>query len=264
MDIKVCSYNCCSLVKNIDVVRELANKEFDIIFLQETFITDDKLGTYDFIDENYESVAKGAGYSERSIASAAGRPQGGIACLWRHGSHFTVDQIILEKNICVLIIIVGNFKLALVNLYFKSVLWEIETQTEYLENLTKLEGILADYNFNAIYFMGDFNADPFGGKAWNALLDFMARNDLECFDFTLLANDTITFTSFDNSHSKWLDHIVGRNCQGVYVKRVEVHTDLVGSDHLPLSVVLHVDTESFIDSSYSNGEDSIYHIDWKN
>ena len=129
MDIKICSYNCCSLVKNIDVVRELADKEFDIIFLQETFITDDKLGTLDFINENYESVAKGAVYSERSIASAAGRPQGGIACLWRCGSSF-IDKVILEKNIWILIITVGSFKLVIVNLYFKSVLWEMETQTD--------------------------------------------------------------------------------------------------------------------------------------
>ena len=101
MDIKICSYNCCSLVKNIEVVRELVAKEYDIIFLQETFVTDDKLGIFYFIDENYESVAKGAVYSERSITSAAGRPQGGIACLWRCGSLFNIDKIVLEKNICI-------------------------------------------------------------------------------------------------------------------------------------------------------------------
>ena len=65
--------------------------------------------------------------------------------------------------------------------------------------------------------MGDFNADPFEGRAWNILVDFMVQNDLKCYDFDLLESNTTTFTSFDNSHCKWLDHIVGRNCQGVYV-----------------------------------------------
>ena len=51
MDLKICSYNCCSLLKNIDNIRILTNKGFDIIFLQETFITGDKLGIIDFIDE---------------------------------------------------------------------------------------------------------------------------------------------------------------------------------------------------------------------
>ena len=41
MDIQICSYNCCSVVNNIDVVRELIAREIDIIFLQETFVTDD-------------------------------------------------------------------------------------------------------------------------------------------------------------------------------------------------------------------------------
>ena len=65
MDITVVSYNCCSLRKNIDVIRELADRTIDIIFLQETFLTEEKLGELDFIDENYESVGVGATYSER-------------------------------------------------------------------------------------------------------------------------------------------------------------------------------------------------------
>ena len=56
MDITVVSYNCCSLRKNIDVIRELADRRIDIIFLQETFLTEEKLGELDFIDGNYESV----------------------------------------------------------------------------------------------------------------------------------------------------------------------------------------------------------------
>ena len=88
MDSPICLYNCCSVVNSIDVVRELTTREIDIIFLQETFITDDKLGIFDFIDENCESVVEGAVYSERAIATAAGRLQGGIACLWRSGSSF--------------------------------------------------------------------------------------------------------------------------------------------------------------------------------
>ena len=264
MDIQICSYNCCSVVNNIDVVRELTAREIDIIFLQETFITDDKLGLFDFVDENYESVAEGAVYSEKAIATAAGRPQGGIACLWRSGSSFNIDKIVLEKNICILCITVGTFKIVLVNLYFNSVLWEMETQTEYLENLSKLEGILADFNFNAIYFMGDFNADPFRGRAWDILHEFMVQNNLECFDFKLLGPNTITFTSFDNSHSKWLDHIVGRNCQGAYIKNANVFTDLVGSDHLPLSAVLHVNTQSLNYNNSNAVEGDVIYVDWKN
>ena len=81
MNFSLCSYNCCSLRKNIDTVREITSMRFDIVFLQETFITNDKLGELDFIDKNYESVGVGAVYSERTLVSMSGRPKGGMACL---------------------------------------------------------------------------------------------------------------------------------------------------------------------------------------
>ena len=92
MDIKICSFNCCSLRKNVDIVRELANEMFGIIFLQETLVTDDKLDITDYINENYECIGFGAVYSERSLASVAGQPQRGMACLWRVGSLFNLDS----------------------------------------------------------------------------------------------------------------------------------------------------------------------------
>ena len=92
MDINVCSFNVCSLRKNIDIVRNLTEKKFDIILLQETFIVDEKLGELDFIDEFYDSVGVGAVFSERSLASMSGRPKGGMACLWRKGSYFSIDK----------------------------------------------------------------------------------------------------------------------------------------------------------------------------
>ena len=55
-NLKICSFNCCSLRKNIDLVRDLTNGCNDIVFLQETFVTEDKLGILDFIDENYECI----------------------------------------------------------------------------------------------------------------------------------------------------------------------------------------------------------------
>ena len=56
MEFKVCTYNCCSLSKNIDIVRQLSSNNIDIIFLQETFIIDEKLGLLDFIDENEKDL----------------------------------------------------------------------------------------------------------------------------------------------------------------------------------------------------------------
>ena len=65
MELKVCSFNCCSLRKNINVIRKLTEEKYDIIFLQETFITDEKLGELDYIDDHYQSVGVGAKLSQK-------------------------------------------------------------------------------------------------------------------------------------------------------------------------------------------------------
>ena len=75
--LRLCTFNCCSLRKNIDLVRGLADARYDIIFLQETFITEEKLGELDFIDENYNCVGAPATYSEKAVKAGAGRPEGG-------------------------------------------------------------------------------------------------------------------------------------------------------------------------------------------
>ena len=80
--LRLCTFNCCSLRKNIDLVRGLADSRYDIIFLQETFITEEKLGELDFIDKNYNCVGAPATYSENVVKAGAGRPEGVGECLY--------------------------------------------------------------------------------------------------------------------------------------------------------------------------------------
>ena len=76
--------------------------KFDVVFLQETYVTDEKLGDLDYIDEHYESIGVGAFYSEACLSSGAGRPQGGMACLWRRDSCFIIDKVVMNPNMCIL------------------------------------------------------------------------------------------------------------------------------------------------------------------
>ena len=128
----------------------------------------------------------------------------------------------------------------MVNVYLHSDTWEVRTQAEYIENLNKMENILSDYVFDQIYFIGDFNADPFIGRAWQNLNEFIVQNNLKCYDVDSLNCNTITFISNDGSHCKWLDHFLGRDNKTSYIHDINVHTDLIGSDHLPISAVIHV------------------------
>ena len=196
MELKVCSFNCCSLRKNINVIRKLTEEKYDVIFLQETFISDEKLGELDYIDDHYQSIGVRAKLSQKSLESMAGRPEGGMVCLWRTSAVFNIDKVILEKNICVLCLGINTKKILLVNVYLNSVSWESATLANYLESLSRLEEILSDFNFDGVYLLGDFNADPFSGRAWHSLNDFMTRNYLKCFDYEVLDHSTFTFMSY--------------------------------------------------------------------
>ena len=78
MTLRISSFNCCSLRKNIDIVRELITYDVDIILLQETFVTANNISILNYIDENYFACGNGAVYSDRAIESFSGRPKGGF------------------------------------------------------------------------------------------------------------------------------------------------------------------------------------------
>ena len=244
MALRICTYNCCSLMKNIDVVRDLANNRYDLIFLQETMLPENRIGDLAFIDDNYEVVGIPAVYSEKALESCAGRCEGGVACMWSREANFQIDKIILRKHFLIMSILCDGVLIVVVNVYIKSDLWKIGTLNEYLECLSELESILMEIRFNSIYFIGDFNADPFSGRSWNHVTTFMERNELVCYDVDVLDNSTFTFLSYGNSYTKWLDHLIGKDCGKTRVSNIRVLNGLLGSDHFPLEFVLAIEGDS--------------------
>ena len=244
---KICSYNCCSLRKNIDNVRLLTQQEFDIVFLQETFITEDRLGDLMYIEEHCESVGVGAYYSRKALESSAGWCEGGLVCLWRKNSCFSVCKIITEKNFMILEISLGLRTILLINVYCKSDIWEIRIHDEYLETLNNLEQILLNMNFDCVYYLGDFNAAPSTGRVWRNLREFMIRNNLFCFDVNYLDDSTFTYVFYGNIYYKWLDHVIGGNCQDIAVTETSVLKDVIGSDHFPIIANQQILCDTIID-----------------
>ena len=266
MDFSICSYNCCSLNKNIDIVRELSSNKFSLIFLQETLVTEAKLGDLQFIDENYEIVGSGSVYSERALESNAGRSEGGLACLWLKKAPFKVEKVTIERNFVIMSVIINSVTIIFVNVYIRSDLWEIHTLNDYLESLSELENIIDSTKFDSIFFIGDFNADPSSGRAWSNLNDFINRNNLRCFDVDRLEGDTFTFLSYGNSYSRWLDQIVGRTCDNVTLANVEVLHEKLGSDHFPIVGRLRVGNVVLpLANSIINKEDNIQRkvVNWE-
>ena len=117
LNLKLCSFNCCSLQKNIDIVRELTRSNYDIILLQETLVIEDKIGILDYIDEKYECIGVPAIYSDKVLCSNAGRPEGGMAIMWKSASKFRVNKVVFENNIMIFNFSVGKENVVIVNVY---------------------------------------------------------------------------------------------------------------------------------------------------
>lgn len=244
-NLKLCSFNCCSLRKNIELIRELALCDYDFIFLQETFITDEKLDLLEFIDENYECIGVGATFSDNVLRSMAGRPEGGLAILWKKNSVFNINKITIERNLMFINVDILGINILLVNVYIKSISWEASSLLIYLESLSVLQDYIDNNAFDSVYLVGDFNADPFSGKAWQHLSNFMNGNLFLCHDKEMLGNDTCTFVGYSNSIPKWLDHIIGtKNTNNISIANVQVLHNVSGSDHLPMEVKITVQGSS--------------------
>ena len=56
MDLKICSFNCFSIRKNIEIVRRLINSH-DIVFLQEIILTEDNIDLLNNIDPTVNCTA---------------------------------------------------------------------------------------------------------------------------------------------------------------------------------------------------------------
>ena len=118
-DIRISTYNCCSLRKNIEVIRSIVVKKFDLIFLQETLITEDRLGDIAYIDDNYESVGSAAVYSEKSLKSYIGRYEENLLCMWRKDIHYKVKVLLLEANVIAIELLIACNVLLLLNVYIE-------------------------------------------------------------------------------------------------------------------------------------------------
>ena len=237
-ELRVCSYNCFSLNKNIDLVRELTSTNYDIIFLQETLVTNNNINILDYVDESYKSIGIGAIFSEKAIEAASGRPMGGLACIFK--SNIPVKLVGSTNDIMIISITINNTKLILVNAYLRSVLGDPITIAEYTNTLHQLDQMLSEIEYDSIFLLGDWNADPMSGQAWRLLFDFMVRNKYVCFDRDYLPPETFTFIGNGSGYVKWLDHIIGNNTGNCKLISVEVLDNMVGSDHLPIACSMKV------------------------
>lgn len=88
---KIVSYNCKSLKRSIEGVRELCQSA-DVLALQETWLLPHDLPLLNTVDDSFGCTGTSA--VDTSAGLLSGRPYGGVALLWRKSAFETVRTII--------------------------------------------------------------------------------------------------------------------------------------------------------------------------
>ena len=145
-------------------------------------------------------------------------------------------------------------------------IWEVVTLEKYLKTLSSLGSIIEDMDFDTIFFIGDCNADPISGRAWQNLSHFMLTNSLEGFYVNSLPRDSFTFLSYGTSTGRWLDHIIGRAHADIDIDDINILHDKIGSDHRPVEFRLSVRSRcNFSDYARPDViEATDRHLNWNN
>ena len=234
-NVKICTFNCHSFTANIDVVRDLCDK-FDIILLQETFLTDEsKIESY--IGSNLSFFSTLAEFEYFS-----GRPKGGLLIIWHSDLDSHVKRVACDNNrINGIQLVSDRENILILNIYAPFDNHTIENYNEYIVLLSQLGEIIESNSATSIVIMGDFNADPRGGRLWDELNEFTNELQFSIADLCL-SPDTFSFLSPAHNTTSWLDHVI--ESRSGLVSNICVMYDSVLFDHFPVSCNIHFQKSS--------------------
>lgn len=252
---KIVTYNCYSVRKSIDIVRELI-KLNDIVILQEILLLEEDLHFLDNIDNNFACISRPSRRAN-SVSGLDGRPVGGLAILYKKTLDFLIKEIVSCDNYLAVVLETEYDKCCLFNVYMPCDVGNDEIINLYLELLGSMHACMIESNIDRVIMAGDFNADPSKGRFWNELRNFVCTNNLIMCDANL-SGESFTYLSPAHNSTSWLDHIV--SSQSISVSNVNILYDCVISDHIP--VMFSIDMCVTTDKDVADDVVSNDFIDW--
>ena len=231
--LKVLSFNCHGLSSSLGDVKNLC-RDYEIIFLQETWLPQDELPILHSIHPQFEGHGTSAMDVSEKVQS--GRPHGGIGILLRKNLSHVCSIVDLEDcRLLALKITTVKANLYMVNVYLPY--FSHENYDSYMYYLGKLNAIVSDLPSTKIAFLGDFNAH-INGIFYKELVNFCQNMNLVISDCKLLGENSKTFTFFSDAHNStsWLDHVLSSHSMHSCIDSIAVLDKLPCSDHLPVSI----------------------------
>jgi exonuclease III len=237
---KFVTFNCKNVKRSVDGIQELC-KTYDLIALQETWLTPDDLPYLNTISDEFSCT----GTSAMNMAGGMvrGRNYGGTAILWRRSVFPNV--IIVQCNnprICAVKIMSHERSVLVVNVYMPCD--KPENLTEFTNILGAVSAIIDSCNIDCVYILGDFNAHP-GENFYKELLIFCEDQEWTCIDVEMLKGlPTFTFLCEVWGVTRWLDHVLVTKAAVKSVQKAYVNYNVHWSDHLPLSIACNLEISS--------------------
>ena len=158
--LKLVSYNCRGLKLGSNCFYERLEVEqllsdFDIVCLQETWLTKQQEGELKVMRKDINAIANSP--NDDSLHITAGRRKEGVAILWNK----KFDQCIIPHKyeydwVVGIDILSDNEKMYIFNVYLPYD--KLDNEEEYIDRLAKLHNILAECDSTCVAVIGDYNA----------------------------------------------------------------------------------------------------------
>ena len=158
MDVKIKSYNCNSIRRQIDIIRNIL-RDTDILMLQEIMLYESDLSLLDEINDDFCWAA-----SPSLNISCDGRPKGGLAIFWNKNLSNYIQSKIFNSYAMGITINSSNEKYLILNLYLPCDLRSDVSLHEYRNSLAVIHDIINNEDFDSVIIAGDLNADPQKGR----------------------------------------------------------------------------------------------------
>ena len=241
--LRIASYSCRNVNTSVENIRQLCDNN-DLIFLQETWLTDEDLTELMCMHVDFYADGVSSMTPDREILS--GRPFSGLGIMWRKslGSCITIEKYD-DHRLMAVHFDNGSCKLLAVNIYMpyddRSV--RSSNYDEYINYLGVVHAIIQESAASNIMIIGDWNANVNNNAIFGAeLISFCEEHGYIISDVDKLGLESGAFTYLSESHgtTSWIDHCVCTVQAHAAVSSLEINYDVQSSDHYPLSICVDV------------------------
>ena len=262
--LKIVTFNCHGFKSAMHDIRNMCMK-YDIIFLQETWLSKNDNALLKDVDDNFDAFGISAMNDENGYQT--GRPYGGLAVLWR--KEFTHACTLLNLDDLRLLGVTFDTnlgKMLLVNTYLPYQC--ADNFEDYCNCLGKIAAIVHEADTRNIVITGDFNAGV-NTLFEHELVELCKGEHLCISDYEMLGRNSGFYTYVSDAHhsTSWLDHVICSSNMHSAIGGINVVDKLPSSDHLPLVVTFSmkvVDSARVTSAHVNRGNAACQTTNWSN